>query len=148
MQEFQHEVVEEYAPKFLEWIQKRGGVAVWKSINLSNPGASWSTPALTEDGKPSQKPTWQAANEPIKVVTDPEQIGVLTVKELKRFRVAVEQHGLSLKVSDGSSRRIRSKVAKAGDDAYHVFDYETQEAVIMVPTGKVSLAEWAKGRKA
>jgi hypothetical protein len=147
--DFQHEVVEHNADRFLEWIQKRGGVAVWESINLSNPGASWSTPAQTEDGQPMKKPTWQAANEPAKIITDPAQIAVLTVKEVKRFHVAVEhREGFQLVVSDGGSRRIRSEVAKAGEGAYHVFDYEAyNNAVIMAPVGKVSLAEWAKVRK-
>jgi len=44
---FQHECSEENAPKFWEWLRTRGGIAVWKSINLGNAGASWSTPATT-----------------------------------------------------------------------------------------------------
>jgi hypothetical protein len=59
-----HECAPENAEKMLGWIKNRGGVAIWPSINFSNFGASWSTPALTTDGKPYPKPTWQAANEP------------------------------------------------------------------------------------
>ena len=55
--------------------------------------------------------------------------------EVKRFRVGVRwgSQGFTLKVTDGGSRRIRREVSKAGDGAYHVFDYMTQEAVIMKP---------------
>ena len=35
----------ETAPKALDWIKTRGGIAVWQSVNLSNPGATWTTPA-------------------------------------------------------------------------------------------------------
>jgi hypothetical protein len=62
--EERHEVSPENAAKFRDWIARRGGVAVWHSINLSNIGASWSTPALREDGTPTPKPTWEADDKP------------------------------------------------------------------------------------
>jgi hypothetical protein len=40
-----HHISPETAAKALEWIKTRGGLAIWQSVNLSNPGASWSTPA-------------------------------------------------------------------------------------------------------
>jgi hypothetical protein len=106
------------------------GVQVWTSVNLSNPGAQWLTP-LGEG-----KPTWQAGNEP-QVIKDPAQVGVVVMEEVKRFRVGVRMgsQGLSMKVTDGGTRRIRSAVAKAGDGATYTFDYETQEAVILAPAG-------------
>ena len=66
---YEHECSLENARLFADWIANRGGVAVWRSVNLSNPGASWSTPALTVEGEPTPKPTWQAANTPEKIVT-------------------------------------------------------------------------------
>lgn len=117
------------------WLQTRGGIAIWQSINLSNPGASWATPARQEDGTPTTKPTWQAANQP-HVITDPADVVVSVDREVKRFHVAVQRGGgLSFEVTPGGSRKIRAAVARAGDGAYHVFDYGTQEAVIMAPTG-------------
>lgn len=85
--EYEHECDIGNAPKFAEWIRTRGGVAVWRSVNLSNPGASWSTPACVE-GEPHTrfpKPTWQAANEPEKIVTDAARIKVIVPREVKRF---------------------------------------------------------------
>jgi len=143
---FKHTCTIENAPRFAEWIKTRGGVAVWRSVNLSNPGASWSTPALTVEGEPTPKPTWQADSQPESVFTDPADIGVSIDKEVKRFHVAVRpgSNGLSLKVSDGGSRRIRKEVEKAGEGAYHVFDYyDYDNAVIMAPAGEsVSLKQW------
>src|SRR5262245_8279659 len=130
-----HIVTPEHATKMLDWLQTRGGIAIWPSVNLSNPGASWSTPALKEDGSPMTKPTWQAANEPERIITSIDDVMVSIDKEVKRFRVGVRmgRQGFSLKVTDGGTRRIRAAVAKAGEGAYHSFDYETQEAVIMAP---------------
>lgn len=144
MTEFKHTCIEENAARFNNWIKNRGGIARWDSLNLSNPGASWSTPALTEDGDPYEKPTWQCSDKPKAVFTDPEEVGVETVEEVKRFRVGIRQgvQGLSLKVTDGGSRRIRKEIEKAGDGAYNVFDYMTQEAVIMKPVKVISLREW------
>lgn len=139
-----HEVAPENAAKMLDWIEKRGGVAVWKSVNLDNPGASWSTPALAPDCSPYRKPTWEASSEPYKVITDPSEIAVVTRKEVKRFRVAVKASGsgMSMKLTDASSRRVTREVDRAGEDAGYYFDYENQEAVITVPSDTVPLLQF------
>ena len=133
----------ENAPKFSDWIKNRGGVAHWRSINMSNLGASWSTPALT-DGKPTPKPTWEAESTPEIVVTNPDEVLVSVDAEVKRFHVAIRpgSQGFILKVSDGGTRRIRKEVAKAGEGSYHTFDYETQDAVIWKPKETQTLREW------
>ena len=135
----------EHAPKFREWIKNRGGIAIWPSINLSNPGASWSTPALAEDGKPYSKPTWQAANQPERIITTEDDVLVRTPKEVKRFYVAIRRssNGLAFKCTDGATRRIRAACAKAGEEAWYEFDYATQEAVIFVPGTETPLNEWS-----
>jgi len=137
-----HEVAPENAAKMLDWIEKRGGVAVWKSVNLSNPGASWSTPALAPDRSPYRKPTWEASSEPHKVITDPAEIAVVTRKEVKRFHVAIRASGMSMKLTPGSSRRVDKAVERAGEDASYYFDYESQEAVITVPSETVPLLQF------
>lgn len=139
-----HEVAPENAAKMLDWIEKRGGVAVWKSVNLSNPGASWSTPALAPDCSPYRKPTWEVSSEPHKVITNPAEIAVVTRKEVKRFHVAirVSGHGISMKLTSGSSRRVDKEVDRAGEGASYYFDYETQEAVITVPSETVPLLQF------
>jgi hypothetical protein len=137
-----HECALENAPRFLDWIKNRGGVAVWNSIDFSNLGASWSTPALT-DGVPTPKPTWQADSKPSRIITDPNEIEVIVRKEVKRFHVAIRRgsQGFSFKLTDASSRKVRAMCDKFGDESSYHFDYETQECVITMPETKVSLAE-------
>ena len=137
----------EHAKQFLEWIKTRGGLALWRSINLSNPDKTWTTPAKSMDGTPMPKQSWEMANEPYRIITDPAEVEVHVPKEVKRFRVGVRMgsQGFSLKVTDGGSRRIKREVAKAKEnysDAWYEFDYSTQEAVIMVPDSKSPLEEF------
>jgi hypothetical protein len=140
-----HTVTAENAAKFAEWIRSRGGIAIWRSINLSNPGGSWSTPALTLEGQSYPKPTWEAANTP-EIITDANDILVSTDEMVKRFHVGVRMgsQGFMLKVTDGGTRRIRREVAKAGEGAYYTFDYECQDALIWKPVSTVPLPEWEK----
>lgn len=138
-----HVVTTENAAKIYNWLLTRGGIAIWESIDLSDPSASWTTPLKNADGTPATKPHWKAASTPSRVITDPAEVLVSTDIEVKRFRVGVRagSQGMSLKVTDGGSRRIRREVAKAGEGAFHVFDYESQEAVILKPAKIVPLIE-------
>lgn len=147
----------ENAPKMYEWINSRRGVAVWRSANLANPSASWSTPATIRlgdcEGHDSSddtitqypKPTWQAEDKPT-IITDAEDIGVEDVQEVKRFRVGLRMSGtgLAYNCTDAASNRIRREVDKAGEGASFVFDYDTQEAVILRPTSIVTLSTYGK----
>jgi hypothetical protein len=142
-----HIVTAENAAKFWEWLQTRGGLAIWKSIDLSNPGLSWTTPANAVDGTPTPKPTWKAESTPSRIITDPAEVVVSIDHEVKRFHVAIRRgsQGFSFKLTDASSDRIHKAVAKAGKDSYHLFDYDTQEAVIMEPESQVPLADFMLG---
>ena len=135
------------AESMLKWIKTRGGLALWRSINLSNPSKTWTTPAKSMDGTPMPKQSWEMANEPYRIITDPAEVEVHVPKEVKRFRVGVRMgsQSFSFKVTDGGSRRIKREVAKAQEnygDAWYEFDYSTQEAVIMVPDSKAPLEEF------
>lgn len=135
----------ENAPKFIEWCKSRGGVARWRSVNLSNPGASWSTPALTLEGLPTPKPTWQADSAPELVESDPAKITVFMDREVRRLRVAIKRgDSFNFVLTDASTRKVRKATAEAGPEAYYRFDYDSQEAVIMAPDSKMTLAQWAE----
>lgn len=130
-----HEVSADNAPTIREWLASRGGLAVWRSVNLSNPGASWTTPRLTADGQPMPRPTWQADTQPERIITDPSEIVVVEPREVRRFHVAVRRssNGLMLKLTDASTQKVRAATARAGQGAWYAFDYDAQEAVIYVP---------------
>ena len=82
-----HVVSMKNAAQIKKWFETRGGIAVWSSINLSNPGAGWTTPLHSESGVRAMKPSWQASDTP-RVITDPDEVLVAVDKEVKRFRVA------------------------------------------------------------
>ena len=132
----------ENADKQLNWINTRGGIAVWRSIDLSNPGAETFTPAITE-GKPTGKPHWRFANEPA-IVTNPDEVEITKDEEVRRFHIAVRRgsQGFSIKLTDASTRKVRAAVEKAGEGAYYEFDYETQECVIMKPVSTMLLSQY------
>lgn len=129
----------------LSWLKERGGLAVWGCLDLSDPGKTWTTPLRNADGTPKRKPHWAATEEPVMVVTKPEELAFSVDVEAARFHVAVRRGGgLNMELTDASSRKVRKAVEKAGDGAFHVFDYDTQEAVIMAPVGGLVDAESIK----
>lgn len=138
-----HEVSPENAPRFIEWINERGGVAVWKSVDLSDPGCSFSTPAIT-DGEPTKRPHWKVGESPDRVITDASDIDVIKYKVVKRFHVGLRRggNGLKIKLTDAASARVRREVEKAGDGATYEFDYSTQDALILTPDGVTPLNQW------
>jgi len=141
-----HIVTAENAQRIADWLDTRGGIAIWQSVDLSDPGFSLTTPVRGIDGQAVTKPHWKLGNTPARIITDAADVLVSKDVEVRRFRVGVRvgSQGFSLKVSDGGSRRIRSAVAKAGEGAYHVFDYGTQEAVIMKPESQIPLLEFLR----
>jgi hypothetical protein len=101
-----HVVTVANAPKIAEWLKSRGGIAIWTSIDLGDPGYSVTTPALDANGDPYTKPRWKVASEPARIITDPAEVVVSTDIEVKRFHVAVGcTDGLSVKVSAGCAGR-------------------------------------------
>lgn len=134
----------ENAEKIVSWLKDREGVAVWNSIDLSNPGKQMLSPVKDSEGKPYTKPHWSLSNTPV-IYTDINDIVVSVDKEVKRFHVGTRMgsQGFSIKVTDAGSARIRREVEKAGEKAYYVFDYsDYKNAVIMAPKKEMSLAEY------
>lgn len=139
----------ENAAKFLDWFANRGGILIWPSVDFGSLGTSWTTPYRNADGTPVTKPTWKAANEPERHITDPAEVDVLTRREVKRFHVGVRMgsQGMSLKVTDAGSARIRKEMEKAtekyGKPAWYAFDYgDEKNAVIYVEGDRQPLPEW------
>lgn len=140
-----HTVAPENAALFMSWIESRQGLAIWKSIDLSNPGLSWTTPVLDKDGNATQKPHWRAESQPSRIITDPSEVDVVTGREVKRFRVAIRRDSaFQFVLTDASSRRLKKELDKAGEKSWYDFDYFSQEAVIYVPSETVPLAEFCK----
>lgn len=123
--------------KFKTWIDSRGGVKVWRNINLSNPDAgNQFTPALTGDLQSYPKPHWSVEFQ--ELVTDLGRFKfVKEIKEIKRVRIAVRQssNGLMLKLTDASSRKVRKACEKVKEQygTAGMYRFEFNEAIIEVP---------------
>lgn len=138
----------ENAARFADWIATRGGVAVWRSVNLSNPGASWSTPALAADGKPMARPTWEVDNKPERVVMSADDVDVTTGREVKRVKIALRRgDGLSIVLTSHSSKKLRAACDAAGPDSWYEFD-GMGYALVFVPGEVVELSAWVAARGA
>lgn len=138
-------ITAENANHIRQWLDSRGGIAVWRSQDLSRAGEEVWTPATTPDGRPAQEagePRWDLVFE--RIVSDPADVIVSVDREVKRFHVGTKRgSGLSWVVTDAGTRRIKREVEKAGKGAYYVFDYgDYKNAVIMVPDRQVSLSEY------
>ena len=127
------------------WLQTRGGIACWRSVNLNNPGAMWYTPANRADGTPAVQPIWQADTKPEQIIKLAEDVIVSIDEEFKRFHVALKHgDGLNWVCTSESTSKINKALADAGEGSYCDMDYFTQEAVIMKSTKTTSLADYAK----
>ncbi len=131
------------AVKVSRWVRHCGGVAVWASQDLGDPGRTWLTPAKRTDGPPSPRPHWSAADAPERVVTSMDVIEVVERREANRLRIAVRRgDGLRLDLTDASSRRLRNAAAEYGEGATHAF--EGGEAVVYAVIRRVPLSQWMK----
>ena len=119
--------------KFTDWIANRGGVFQWLNVNLSG-GNDLFTPAKDDAGNDYPKPHWGVDNKPI-LITDISAFEFVKMVEVKRFRVALRRgaQGLSIKLTDASSRKLRNWLDKFGPNSIYEFDYSVQEAVILIP---------------
>jgi hypothetical protein len=133
------------AATFRKWIRERGGIAVWRSIDLGNLGTT-STPARTEAGDPTPPPGWRFAKTPERIVINESDVNVFTSKLVKSIRIGLSRgSGLSIVLSEASSRRLREAVAKAGDRAFYEFGYNDKDqrvANIFVPDREVPLIDY------
>ena len=128
--------------KLATWLRTRGGIAVWSNKDLGSPslGLQTFTPALTEDGKPYPCPDWRfGTSGPDFIVTDPAQVSVQSLREVKRVKV---RRGPPY--NGGIHRMDRAKLDAAmdlaGPEASWVEDYSNMrdgspwfEAVISIP---------------
>lgn len=124
-----------------KWLDNQGGVCVWQSVDLSDPGKQMFTPVILSTGEKASKPGWQFASEPAEIIKSADDVNVVKPKEVKRFRIALRMgaQGFKLKLTDGSTNKVRRACEKYGEDSWYEFDYDNQEAVIFVPGQKFTL---------
>ena len=138
------------AAKVAAWIRDGRGVARWRSHDLSDPSAEVYTPAKKKDAseflklgiqKSEDQPGWKYP-EIHEIETDPEKMIVKLFKEVKRFHVGLKQgSGFGVVLSDASNRKLKRLLNEIPGSHYQ-FDYERQDAVIVVPDKVTTLKEW------
>lgn len=126
--------------RFEAWIKDRGGVQVWNNVNLSDCGAGLLfTPALTDSTTPEQTPKPHWSRERGEVVKDISRFRFLKAfKEVKRIKIAVRvgSQGLSLKLTDASSAKVRKwceKIAEGNNGVQPYYHFECDECVLELP---------------
>jgi hypothetical protein len=130
-----------YAVRVSRWIEHCGGVAVWESGDLGQPGRSWLTPVSLTDGSPAQRPHWSADTRPQRVIAEPGQVVVVERREAKRLRIAVRPgYGLGFRLTDASSKRLERALAETGEGA--IYTFEGSEAVVLAETSRTLLPAW------
>jgi|HubBroStandDraft_1064217.scaffolds.fasta_scaffold34755_2 hypothetical protein len=138
-------VSEEHAAKIADWLKNRGGIAIWSTLAIGSSCESMTTPVRNADGSPTTKPRWDMSTTPTRIITDMADVTVSYDVEVTRFHVGTRMgsQGMSLKVTDGGTRKIKREVAKAGEGAYYAFDYGSYcNAVIYKPAKMIPLMEW------
>src|SRR5271166_2825547 len=90
-----HPCEPENAGMLKEWLDTRGGLALWRSQDMCNPGRSWTTPVRNDDGTPVThgQVHWSAGSQPDRIITDPAEVVVETVQLLEEVSVTLKQSG-------------------------------------------------------
>lgn len=123
--------------RFEEWICDRGGVQIWRNVNLSDPDAQPQFTAYKdENGNIYEKPHWSV--ERGELITDIARFRFIqSFHEFRRVRIAIRRgaQGFTLKLTDASTKRVHKSCDKAkglfGRDAVYHFEHEF--AVIEIP---------------
>ena len=143
---FAHDCSESNALKFAEWIRDRGGVAVWKSQDLGDLSASWSTPVRNAAGETNRAPHWKCGQSAPTIHTDMNTIGVFQSEKFEEVPVKLKPNGMSLVLTDTSKRRLdrtmeRCRI-KYGDAWYRKGGLEFPSMEVRYTTSTISLREW------
>jgi hypothetical protein len=158
-----HEIEEVNAPKIAKWLRERGGLLIWKSHDLADPGASVTTPAKTAEGADTPPPHWKFPK-PDRHITSADELVVFTAKVVETFKVKLVrrgQMGQKLVLSDASTRKVRTKLSKHEDsfhrfkstgtsagDTMHALTYGEDEVEICVNDTLIPFTEWEAKQQA
>ncbi len=119
-----HEVAEENAQKFAEWISARGGVLVWESHDFGDPGKSVSTPARDKAGNLAASPHWKYTDKPAWLVNRLDLVTVFTVKVVETIQIRLKQSQGRLVLNNTSDRKLKGildRLRGQGHDPFYRF---------------------------
>ena len=128
--------------KAAAWLATRGGIAVWRNVNLSSHaiGSETYTPANAETGEPTGKPSWQVSFD--RIVPDPAEVQVEEFAEVARCKVVRGKYGPPCDPIARGRVKLDALLEQAGEGAWGKFDYSNMnygspwcEAVVMKRVG-------------
>ena len=129
------------AEQLTNWLNNHNGIQVWRSRMIGS-GRSFMT-ANDE----TTRPNWECGQTPDEIITSTEEIEVISYREVKRFHVGLRRgSGMSIDLTPAAAKRVKREIEKAGEGASYKFDYEHQDAVILVPDKIVTLKEYNETR--
>lgn len=116
------------ASKALDWLNNRGGIAVWTNCNMSSQslGGESYTPALTADGKPTLSPGWQFGNKPSRIVTDPTEVCVVEYAVHSRVKTIPSKYGPPCDPIKRGRNKVDAALEQAGEGSYWQFDWNSR----------------------
>lgn len=160
-------VQEENAGKIANWLATRGGILIWQSRDLGDPGKSVTTPYLTADGKLTDSPHWKFGGTPDRHIKSSDDVDVGTSRIVETFKVKLKgsRYG-KITVNDAGTRKLESRLEhwrqETGKDAFYTFastgtasgdivhamTVGSDEINIHIEDRVVPLEEWLKSKYA
>jgi hypothetical protein len=141
-EDHKHHIRPEHAAKIRRWLTQYGGVAHWQE-----PGGSWSTPLLSENGGPHSKPNPECGDQPSSLTTDIADLLVDLPMEVGCMRLFLRPDANGLTRLDYQSwYALESALARACQlyqrESWCEYDYDRQEAVLYVAERELPLVDW------
>lgn len=125
-----YKIVPLNAPKFIEWLDTRGGLAVWESQLIGEPPRSWTGPVNDKEGNPTRSPDWRCGDKPARIITSYDEVEVEFLRELEVW----------VGCSPKQCEKKLTKLQKQFPDAFYM--YESRGVVAYKVNGYVSLKQW------
>jgi hypothetical protein len=142
-----YRVAAENAGKISLWLKERGGIQIWKSRDLADPGASKTTPYLDPAGNVAKSPGWKFGDKPDRHITDEADVEVAFPKLVESFRVKFVQKGMRITVNAAGSRKIKLRLGHwsetTGKEAFYTFD-SSDVVNVYVDDVVIPLQQWAQ----
>jgi hypothetical protein len=84
-----NEVTADNAAKVWDWLQTRGGIAVWQSELIGDCSSGMTTPRFDKHGAPGTSPHWRCPGPPL-LITDTAEVVVIS----ETFRATQDRPGI------------------------------------------------------
>lgn len=115
-----YKIDDTHAEKLDLWLRTRGGVFVWKNLDLGSPtsGATSCTPATTQEGTPYPSPHWRFGNKPERHLTRHDEVVVSRIETVEQLPAKFTHQGLSAACRKKADQRCAATRTTFGGDVW------------------------------